>query len=135
MIIAAESFFFYSGACLFILGFITCFIPRYLRLGIIDMLLGDVLFAAGIAFLLKSTAILSTLGLNTPLFIEHSLVFAVAFALITYLVLFLLFTKFFKKKKSVKKALEQSANADKIEKNETPKADPALFAGVNKDGD
>ena len=54
MILAAESFFFYSGACLFVLGIITCFIPRHMRLGIVSMLIGDALFAAGIAFLVKS---------------------------------------------------------------------------------
>ena len=86
MILAAESFFFYSGACLFVLGIITCFIPRHMRLGIVSMLIGDALFAAGIAFLVKSTDILISLGLETDLFIQHNSIFAVVFSIILYVV-------------------------------------------------
>ena len=102
MILAAESFFFYSGACLFVLGIITCFIPRHMRLGIVSMLIGDALFAAGIVFLVKSADILKSIGLETDLFIEHNLAFAVVFSIVLYALMFAVFVKFFKRKKKVK---------------------------------
>ena len=132
MILAAESFFLYSGACLFVLGIITCFIPRHMRLGIVSMLVGDALFAAGIAFLVKSTDILISLGLETDLFINHNQVFAIAFAIVLYALMFAVFVKFFKRKKIVK--AEKEANDSKQNTlHKEPTADAALFANVGKE--
>lgn len=134
MILAAESFFFYSGACLFVLGIITCFIPRHMRLGIVSMLIGDALFAAGIAFLVKSTDILISLGLETDLFIQHNSIFAVAFSIILYVVMFAVFMKFFKRKKKLiaEKDTESHENQNLSLKKETT-ADAAIFANVGKE--
>ena len=110
MILAAERFFLYSGACLFVLGIITCFIPRHMRLGIVSMLIGDALFAAGIAFLVKSTDILISLGLETDLFIKHNLIFAIVFSIVLYALMLAVFVKFFKRKK--KAVAEKETVAD-----------------------
>lgn len=134
MILAAESFFFYSGACLFVLGIITCFIPRHMRLGIVSMLIGDALFAAGIAFLVKSTDILISLGLETDLFIQHNSIFAVVFSIILYVVMFAVFVKFFKRKKKVKAEQEAAAyESQESSSKQEPTADAALFANVGKE--
>ncbi|WP_040908991.1 hypothetical protein [Succinatimonas hippei] len=134
MILAAESFFFYSGACLFVLGIITCFIPRHMRLGIVSMLIGDALFAAGIAFLVKSTDILISLGLETDLFIQHNSIFAVVFSIILYVVMFAVFVKFFKRKKKLtaEKDMESHENQNLSLKKETTD-DAAIFANVGKE--
>ncbi|WP_281757687.1 hypothetical protein [Succinatimonas hippei] len=134
MILAAESFFFYSGACLFVLGIITCFIPRHMRLGIVSMLIGDALFAAGIAFLVKSTDILISLGLETDLFIQHNSIFAVVFSIILYVVMFAVFVKFLKRKKKVKAEQEAAAyESQESSSKQEPTADAALFANVGKE--
>lgn len=134
MILAAESFFFYSGACLFVLGIITCFIPRHMRLGIVSMLIGDALFAAGIAFLVKSTDILKSIGLETDLFIEHNLAFAVVFSIVLYALMFAVFVKFFKRKKKVKAEQEAAAyESQESSSKQEPTADAALFTNVGKE--
>lgn len=134
MILAAESFFFYSGACLFVLGIITCFIPRHMRLGIVSMLIGDALFAAGIAFLVKSADILKSIGLETDLFIEHNLAFAVVFSIVLYALMFAVFVKFFKRKKKVKAEQEAAAyESQESSSKKEPTADAALFDNVGKE--
>ena len=134
MILAAERFFLYSGACLFVLGIITCFIPRHMRLGIVSMLIGDAFFAAGIAFLVKSTDILKSLGLETDLFIEHNLAFAVVFSIVLYALMFAVFVKFFKRKKKVKEEKEAAADESQASSSKKePTADAALFANVGKE--
>ena len=134
MILAAESFFFYSGACIFVLGIITCFIPRHMRLGIVSLLIGDALFAAGIAFLVKSADILKSIGLETDLFIEHNLAFAVVFSIVLYALMFAVFVKFFKRKKKVKAEQEAAAyESQESSSKQEPTADAALFANVGKE--
>ena len=132
MILAAESFFLYSGACLFVLGIITCFIPRHMRLGIVSMLIADALFAAGIAFLVKSTDILISLGLETDWFINHNQVFAIVFAIVLYALMFAVFVKFFKRKKIVK-AEKEDLDSKHSTSHKEPTADAALFANVGKE--
>ena len=134
MILAAERFFLYSGACLFVLGIITCFIPRHMRLGIVSMLIGDAFFAAGIAFLVKSTDILISLGLETDLFIKHNLIFAIVFSIVLYALMLAVFVKFFKRKK--KAVAEKETVADEGQGASSKKeaaADAALFANVGKE--
>lgn len=132
MILAAESFFLYSGACLFVLGIITCFIPRHMRLGIVSMLIADALFAAGIAFLVKSTDILISLGLETDLFIKHNLFFATVFSIVLYALMFAVFVKFFKRKKIVK-AEKEADDSKQNPLHKEPTADAALFANGGKE--
>ncbi len=50
MLTAVETIFQALGIALFALGFITLFIPRHFRLGVIVMLLGDIAFASGVMF-------------------------------------------------------------------------------------
>ena len=49
-LLAVESFCAGAGVILFILGLISCFVPRHFRLGVITMCISNIFFVLAIAF-------------------------------------------------------------------------------------
>ncbi len=116
-LLAVESFCAGAGVILFILGLISCFVPRHFRLGVITMCISNIFFVLAIAFPKKISLYFLENGFQVETLNTDCRYWGVGCGLVLAAIFYLIYVKGFKKI-VIKLKENQKALEEKQEKSE-----------------